>query len=127
MERRRHPRFPVSIRVDLMLPERVHYGVSRDLSPGGIFIELPAREVRQLPDLVRLNVRIWTGQVHLSRQLRARVVRRMPDGVALRFPDGDLLTRAAADEVLFYLGVERYNRAVVTEWLESCDREESVA
>ncbi len=127
MERRRHRRIPITIRVDLVLPEETLFGVSRDLCPRGLFILLPADVARRVPDIVRINVRIWTGQVHISRQLRTRVVRRCTDGIAVQFQENDLLARAAADEVLFYMGVERYNREVVSEWRDQVEAEDHVA
>lgn len=88
-ERRRHPRIPMEVEVELHCPdEPVRVVRTRDLSGGGVMLLMPAEE-RPQPD-ARVHVRVvgTLGDEGETPPLVAgRVVRHLPEGVAVEFID----------------------------------------
>ena len=89
IELRSNPRKTIPIEVVL------NYGLThsevvpiRDLTMGGVFVEMTAVELHE-GALLELLLRYRYKDRHIEHRLPAQVVRVTPDGVALRFGDYD--------------------------------------
>ncbi len=89
IELRSNPRKTIPIEVVLNYGQ-IHSEVVpiRDLTMGGVFVEMTAIELHE-GALLELMLRYRYKDRHIEHRLPAQVVRVTPDGVALRFGDYD--------------------------------------
>ena len=80
---------------------------TQNISINGVYIGLPHPLELAPATAVALRFHIWTGRDHITRFLRASVVRCDECGLALRFTDHDLSTHAVVQDILFYQQYER--------------------
>ncbi len=80
---------------------------TQNISSKGVYIDLP-HSIELAPGTeVDLRFHIWTGRDHITRFLRAGVVRCDECGLALCFTDHDLSTNAVIQDILYYQQYER--------------------
>lgn len=111
MERRKHQRSDISVNLRIETRHTSHYGVARDLSTRGIYLELADTTLDERIRDVVLHFEIDTGVQVLSRKISGKVVRNDGGGIAIRFLEHDILARAVTHELMQYLQ-QPYNTAV---------------
>lgn len=111
MERRKHQRTDISVNLRIETRHTSHYGIARDLSTRGIYLELVDANLDELIRDVVLHFEIDTGVQVLSRKISGKVVRNDGAGVAIRFLEHDILARAVMHELMQYLQLP-YNTAI---------------
>ena len=108
MERRRFPRTPVIINVDIhILGGPVFKGCSRDISHGGVSVDLYGGEPPAIHAKARIEFIIWSGTENIQRRLEGRIVRSSSAAAALQFIDEPGRTKIIIDEILHYRQFER--------------------
>ncbi|HQU16504.1 MAG: hypothetical protein B7Z66_02240 [Chromatiales bacterium 21-64-14] len=108
IEQRSRPRKNVAIQVEVAFQgSMVRDGYASNVSADGAYMEFgyPV-ELAPGTDLL-LKFRIWTGQEHICRLLKAKVTRCDTTGLALAFADRDLISHAVVEDIRFYQGCER--------------------
>lgn len=111
-EKRALPRADVSIEVELECAGGVvRGGRARNLSAEGVLVEIGHRRGPQAGTELLLTFRIRAGGEHLSRRVRARVVRRDGDTLALAFTERDLVASAVVADLCHYEGRGAAQRA----------------
>ncbi|MBK1708434.1 MULTISPECIES: PilZ domain-containing protein [Marichromatium] len=89
-DRRRHPRLPMQVEVDLFRSGRPAQRVwTNDLSGGGVMILMDDTDRPAVGSWVELQVTGTLGAGETPPLVRAQVVRHLPDGLALSFDDDD--------------------------------------
>ncbi len=102
-EKRALPRADVSIEVELECAGGiVRGGRARNLSAEGVLVELGHHGGPQAGTELLLTFRIRTGGEHLSRRVRARVVRRDGGTLALVFTERGLVASAVVADLCHY-------------------------
>lgn len=86
MDKRRAPRRPVSLRIELTYPSGENLAVSsRDISDNGIFILLDESRQPEIGEIVSLKIVDESTDESLLPSSEAAVVRLAPDGIGLSF------------------------------------------
>ena len=78
-----------------------------NISNKGIYIELPHEVDVSLGDPISLRVHIWTGRDHMTRFLRAIVLRSGQRGLAAGIISHDRIANAVVQDILYYQQRER--------------------
>lgn len=88
-ERRRHPRIPMEVEVELYLPgESVRVVHTQDLSGSGVLLIMPEDDRPAVGVAVEVRVVGTLGDANETPPLVCgRVVRHLPEGVAVEFLD----------------------------------------
>lgn len=88
MDRRRFPRLPLALELELHLPgQPVRMVCSEDLSHGGVMLVIPREERPALGSRVRVRVSGMLGGEDPAPLVEALVVRHAEDGIAVQFLD----------------------------------------
>jgi len=82
-----------------------------NISNKGICIELPRELEVPSGDPISLRFHIWTGRDHMSRYLRAEVIRSGHRVLAARIVDHARIANAVVQDILYYQQLERRNAA----------------
>ena len=105
---RDHPRTEIATEVTLVCAGYKLSGChARNISHRGVFLETFTDRLPPVGTPVALNFHIWTGHVHIARQVDAQVARTDGRGLALSFDENDLGVGAVVDDVIHYLDYER--------------------
>lgn len=80
---------------------------ARNISNKGIYIELPNDLAMTTGTPVTLRFHIWTGRDHMTRFLRAAVVRSRQRFLAAGFTDHELITNAVVQDIHYFQQHER--------------------
>jgi len=108
IERRRYPRNEVIVNVDIVILGGPSYeGCARNISQGGISVDIFGEDPPGDGAKAKINFIIWTGDEKIYRDLAGKVVRSNPSSVALVFDDDPQLTEKIIKEVLYYQQFER--------------------
>lgn len=88
-DRRRHPRLPMSVEVELYRPGQPTLAIeTEDLSGGGVFLVMDAADRPSLGERVRLRLVGTLGAGETPPIVDAVVVRHSEKGVAVEFSEG---------------------------------------
>ena len=111
-ERRIYPRDQVIINVDIqILGGPVYEGSARDVSQGGLCVDLYGDKPPSVNAKVKVNFVIWTGDENIYRGLSGKIIRASSGSVALVFDDEPERTEKIVKEVLYYQQFERRKKA----------------
>lgn len=80
---------------------------ARNISSKGIYIELPSDLPSTSGTPVTLRFHIWTGRDHMTRFLRAMIIRSGLRFLAAGFTDHELITNAVVQDIHYYQQHER--------------------
>ena len=108
MERRKTLRSRVIINVDVrVLAGATYYGCARDISYGGVCIDIYGDTPPSVGAKAELTFIIWTGTENIQREMKGVLVRASPASLALAFADDGEDATKLVDEVLDYQQFER--------------------
>ena len=107
MERRKNPRTDTAVHVRLDLDGSEYHGIARDISTRGVFVELDSGDLQVGECDVDMHFEVDTGAQILSRQIAGTLVRCEDRGLAVRFAEQDVLTRAVIHELMYYMQLSR--------------------
>ncbi|MEE8428611.1 MAG: PilZ domain-containing protein [Gammaproteobacteria bacterium] len=107
-ERRSYPRNEVIINVDVqVLGGRVYEGCARNVSMGGISVDLYGDPPPNVAAKAEIKFIIWTGDEKIYRDLLGNIIRSSEGSVALVFDDESEKTKKTIKEVMYYQQFER--------------------
>lgn len=108
MERRKSKRSQIQVDIEIAHPGADHcWGYADNISREGVSVILSNGTLPDEQRSVILNFRVWTGSETLYRKLYARIVRSMPDRVALEFAEADFIAEAVVQDLVFYQNLVR--------------------
>jgi len=107
-ERRSYPRNEVIINVDVqVLGGQVYEGCARNISMGGISVDLYGEAPPGAEAKAEIKFIIWTGDEKIYRDLLGKIIRASAGSVALVFDDEPEKTKKTIKEVMYYQQFER--------------------
>ncbi len=107
-ERRNYPRNEVIINVDIqVLGGQVYEGCARNVSMGGISVDLYGEAPPGAEAKAEIKFIIWTGDERIYRDLLGKIIRSSAGSVALIFDDEPEKTKKTIKEVMYYQQFER--------------------